>query len=140
LITVCLSPAEDHEAPCGFGELFGGGFLFYRLYRLFLLRLLCWWLGDEALQEFALSEFVADRKDVILAWRVHQLLEMVVAIIYQQPRRTICGNDFSFIGTGGTVISLASVRVLPSAPSLAAWLTCVTWAFSLAKDRPTVSS
>jgi hypothetical protein len=49
LTIVCLFPIEDHEASSGFGKLFGGGFLFCRLCRLFMLRFLGWWLGGEVL-------------------------------------------------------------------------------------------
>lgn len=58
-IIVCLSPAEDHEAPYGFEKLFGGGFLFYRL---FLFCLLSQWLEDQVLQEFTLPRVCGERE------------------------------------------------------------------------------
>jgi hypothetical protein len=125
--------ADYHEAPCGFGKLFSAGFLFCRL---FLLRLLGWWLGDEALQEFGLLEFIADGKVVILAWPVHQLLEMVIAVFCRRHVRPIRDSGFSFLGTHGAIISQAFIGVLLPVSSLAAGLADIARAFSLAENHP----
>lgn len=49
LVVICSCPAKNHEAPRGFEEVLHGGLLLRWLHRLFLLRLLGQWLGDEAL-------------------------------------------------------------------------------------------
>jgi hypothetical protein len=68
LVAMGFSPIEDHEASSCLGEAFGEGLLFRQFDRLLWLPLLSWWLGDEALQELALAELVADRELVVLAW------------------------------------------------------------------------
>jgi hypothetical protein len=82
LIAEGFSSTKDHEAYCQLRVIFSAGFLFCRFGGLIWLRLLTWWLGDEAFQELASVEFVVDEKAMVLARRVHQLLE-VVAPIYK---------------------------------------------------------
>jgi hypothetical protein len=82
-----------------------------------------WWLGYEVLQKFTLLEFVVDGKAVILTHQIHQLLEMVIAVLRQRP---IHNSDFSFLGACGVIIPPASVAVLPSVPSLTVGLAGVT--------------
>ena len=50
LVAEGFSSTEDHEAYCQLRVIFGGGFLFRRFGGLIWLRLLTWWLGDEAFQ------------------------------------------------------------------------------------------
>jgi hypothetical protein len=80
LIAEGFSSTEGHEAYCQLRVIFGAGFLFRRFGRLIWLRLLTWWLGHEAFQELASVEFVVDEKAMVLARRVHQLLEVVTPI------------------------------------------------------------
>jgi hypothetical protein len=100
--------------------------LFGQLCWLFLLRLFGRRLGYEVLQKFTLLEFVADGKTMILIQRIHQLLEMVVAVLRRWPERPICGSDFSFPGACGVIIPPVSVGVLPSVPSLTVGLAGIT--------------
>jgi hypothetical protein len=40
LVTICLDPTKDHEAPCHFGEILDGSFLLHSFGRLLWLCLL----------------------------------------------------------------------------------------------------
>lgn len=58
------------------------GLLLCWLYQLLRLHLLGGRLGDEALQEFAFVNLMADGEDVVPARQVHQLLEMVATVFH----------------------------------------------------------
>jgi hypothetical protein len=73
---------------------------------------------------------------MILTRQIHQLLEMVVVVLCQQPRRPICGSDFSFLGARAAVVPSMSIGVLSPIPPFAAGFTSVTRAFSLVENRP----
>jgi hypothetical protein len=79
---------------------------------------------------------VEDGKAVILAQRVHQLLEVVVVVLCRQPGWSIHGSDFSFLNACGAVISPMSIGVLLSVPSLPTGLIGVVLAFSLEENHP----
>jgi hypothetical protein len=106
----------------------------------FLLRLFGRRLGYEVLQKFALLEFVADDKVVILTRRIHYLLEMVIVVLCRWPERPIRGSDFSFPGACGAIIPPVSVGVLPSVPSLTIGSLTSREIFYFWKIAPTASS
>lgn len=133
-VAIHLDPAKDHEASHRFGEIFGGSLLFRWLGWFLRFCLLGRRLGDESLQELALSELMANREPMVLARRVHQLLELVATVLRRRPWRLIRGGDLLI--APGAVVSPASIRVFSSLLLLTAWFACIAWALSFAEDCP----
>jgi hypothetical protein len=77
LVAVSFGPTEDHETSRRFRKVVDGDLLFCCLGGLLWLSLLAGQFGDEALQELAFVELVMDGEAVVLARRIHQLLEVV---------------------------------------------------------------
>jgi hypothetical protein len=135
LVAIHFSPTDDHEASHCFVEIHGGGLPLHRFCWLLRFCLLGRWLRNEALQEFALPELVADGEAVILARRVHQLLEMVATIFHRWPGWPICGGDFFFI-VPRTMVPSVPIGVLLMLPLLNVGLAGVTQVFSIAENCP----
>jgi hypothetical protein len=116
LVVVCLISTEDHEVPCRLREILGRDLLFRQL------RLFGGWLGDEALQEFALPKLVTDMEAMVLAQRVHQFMETVTVVLGRWLRRSIRGGNF-FVRPGMMVTS-ALIGVLKGKCAIGPFLVC----------------
>jgi hypothetical protein len=73
---------------------------------------------------------------MILAQRVHQLIEVVAAILGRQLGRAVHGSDFSLFVARGAMVRSTPVWVLPMFPLFTTRLVDVTWALSLIENCP----
>jgi hypothetical protein len=86
------------------------------------LRIFGGWLGDEALQEFALPKLVTDMEAMVLAQRVHQFMETVSIVLGRWLRWSIRGGNF-FVRPG-TMVPSALIGVLKGKCALEPFLVC----------------
>jgi hypothetical protein len=76
-----------------------------------------------------------DGEAVVLARRVHQLLEMVAAVLLRWSGWPIHGGNFFFI-VPGMMVPPAPIGVFPILPLLAAWFIGIARTLSLAENCP----
>jgi formate-dependent nitrite reductase membrane component NrfD len=61
----------------------------------------------------SLPKFVAYGEAMILTRQIHQLLEVIVVVLYRRPGRSVRGSDFTLFGAHWAVVSSATVSVVP---------------------------